>query len=251
MAFVEYARSGPVGLVTLNRPERLNARSDALENDLREAWRRFEADDDAKVAIFSGKGKAFCAGMDLKERPDRRSSTGRTLRSCAGIYEVSKPIVAAIHGYCLGGGLTMTMWADIRLAAETTVFGFPEIRHGIHPNTNYFIAQNIPVCVIAELALAAADFTARRACEAGFINRVVRDDSLVDAARATAERMASFPLRVLRAGKQVIRKSTGLPMKVWDQMAQHRVDTYLSEDEAEGVAAFQQGRKPRWTSESP
>lgn len=188
--------------------------------------------------------------MDLKERPDRRSVTGKSLRSCAGIYEVTKPIVAAIDGHCLGGGLTMTMWADIRLAAETTVFGFPEIRHGIHPNTNYFIAQNIPVCVIAELALEAADFTARRACEAGFINRVVRDDRLMDEARATAGHMASFPLRVLKAGKQLIRKSTELPMEVWDRMAQHRVDTYLSDDEAEGVAAFRQGRKPRWTSES-
>lgn len=250
MAFVEYSRNGSVGWVTLNRPERLNARSDALENDLREAWRRFEADDEAKVALFSGKGKAFCAGMDLKERPDRRSSTGRTLRSCAGIYEVTKPIVAAIHGHCLGGGLTMTMWADIRLAAETTVFGFPEIRHGIHPNTNYFIAQNIPVCVIAELALAAANFTARRACETGFINRVVSDETLMDEARATAEHVAAFPLRVLKAGKQLIRRSTELPMKVWDQMAQHRVSTYVSNDEAEGIAAFQQGRKPRWTSES-
>jgi enoyl-CoA hydratase/carnithine racemase len=250
MAFVEYSRNGSVGWVTLNRPERLNARSDALENDLREAWRRFEADDEAKVALFSGKGKAFCAGMDLKERPDRRSSTGKTLRSCAGIYEVTKPIVAAIHGHCLGGGLTMTMWADIRLAAETTVFGFPEIRHGIHPNTNYFIAQNIPVCVIAELALAAANFTARRACETGFINRVVSDETLMDEARATAEHVAAFPLRVLKAGKQLIRQSTELPMKAWDQMAQHRVSTYLSDDEAEGIAAFQQGRKPRWTSGS-
>lgn len=247
MAFVEYSRDGSVGLVTLNRPERLNARSDALENDLREAWKRFEADDDAKVAIFSGKGKAFCAGMDLKERPNRKSSTGQRLRSCAGIYEVTKPIVAAIHGHCLGGGLTMTMWADIRLAAQSTVFGFPEIRHGIHPNTPYFIAQGIPVCVIAELALAAANFTAQRAYEVCLINKVVSDGSLMEEARTTAEHMASFPLRVLRLGKQLIRKSTELPMEVWDQMAQHRVDTYVSNDEVEGVAAFQEGRKPRWT----
>jgi enoyl-CoA hydratase/carnithine racemase len=83
MAFVEYRRDGSIGWVTLNRPERLNARSDALEHDLREAWRQFEVDEDAKVAVLSGAGKSFCAGMDLKERPDRRSISGEGLRSVA------------------------------------------------------------------------------------------------------------------------------------------------------------------------
>ncbi len=242
MAFVQYRREGSVGWVTMNRPERLNARSDALEDGLREAWSRFEADTEAKVAVFSGAGKAYCAGMDLKERPNRSAATGQSLRSAGGIYEVSKPIVAAIHGYCLGGGLTMTMWADIRIAARSTLFGFPEVRHGIHPNTAYFVNQGIPTCVIAELALAAANVSAQRACEVGLINRVVDDASLMDEARATAEHMASFPAEVLRLGKQLLRKATQVPMEVWDEMARNRVHTYASRAEAEGVAAFQSGR---------
>jgi len=246
MAFVEYERDGAIGLVTLNRPERLNARSDALESDLRQAWQRFEADDDAKVAVLSGAGKSFCAGMDLKERPDRRSITGERLQSVAGTYDVTKPIVAAIHGYCLGGGLTLAMWADIRLAARSAVFGFPEIRHGIHPNTPYFVANLIPVCVIAELALTGENMTAQRAYEAGLINRVVSDDSLMEEARAVAQRMASFPLRVLRLGKQTLRKATELPQEAWDLMGRNRRDTYASNDEAEGVAAFREKRTPRW-----
>jgi enoyl-CoA hydratase len=250
MAFVEYTRDGVVGLVTMNRPERLNARSDALEDGLRAAWNRFESDDQAKVAILSGAGKAYCAGMDLKERPNRKGATGQTLRSAAGIYEVTKPIVAAIHGYCLGGGLTMTMWADIRIAARSTVFGFPEIRHGIHPNTPYFVNQGIPVCVIAELALAAGNFSAQRAYEAGLINKVVDDDGLASEARAAAEHMASFPLDILRLGKKLLRKATELPMDVWDLMAQHRVHTFTSSGEAEGVAAFREKRVPQWRSDA-
>ena len=246
MPFVDYRREGSIGFVTMNRPERLNARSDALEDGLRVAWRQFEADDEAKVAILSGAGKAYCAGMDLKERPNRKSVTGQSLRSSAGIYEVTKPIVAAIHGYCLGGGLTMTMWADIRIAAESTVFGFPEVRHGIHPNTAYFVSQGIPVCVIAELALAAASFSAQRAKEAGLINKVVPDDALMSEARATAEHIASFPLEVLRLGKQLLRKAIELPMDVWDLMAKHRAHTYMSPEEAEGVAAFRENRAPQW-----
>jgi enoyl-CoA hydratase/carnithine racemase len=249
MAFVDYRRDGSIGLVTMNRPDRLNARSDALEDGLRAAWQRFEADDGAKVAIFHGAGKAYCAGMDLKERPNRKSVTGRTLRSAAGIYEVTKPIVAAIHGYCLGGGLTMTMWADIRIAASSTVFGFPEVRYGIHPNTLYFVNQGIPVCVIAELAFAAANFSAQRAYEVGLINKVVSDDELMREARLAAEHMGSFPLEVLKLGKQVLRKGTELPMEAWDLMAQHRAHTYLSSGEAEGIAAFQEKRAPRWTGE--
>jgi len=245
MAFVEYRREGSIGWVTLNRPERLNARSDALERDLREAWRSFEADDGASVAVLSGAGKAFCAGMDLKDRPDRRSITGQGLKSVAGTYDVTKPIVAAIHGYCLGGGLTLAMWTDIRLAARSAVFGFPEIRHGIHPNTPYFVANLIPVCVIAELALTGENISAQRACEVGLINKVVSDESLMDEARAMAERMAAFPLRVLKLGKQTLRKATELPQEAWELMGQHRRDTYASNEEAEGVAAFQQRRTPR------
>ncbi len=245
MAYVEYRRDGSIGLVTLNRPERLNARSDALERDLREAWKRFEADGEAKVALLSGAGRAFCAGMDLKERPDRSAITGRQLQSVAGTYEVTKPIVAAIHGYCLGGGLTLAMWTDIRLAAESAVFGFPEIRHGIHPNTPYFVANLIPVCVIAELALVGENMTARRACEVGLINKVVSDDALMDEARAGAERMASFPLRVLRLGKQTLRTATELPPQAWELMARNRQDTYASDEEAAAAAAFRDKQPAR------
>jgi enoyl-CoA hydratase/carnithine racemase len=246
MAFVEYERDGAIGLVTLNRPERLNARSDALEADLRTAWQRFEADGDAKVALLSGAGKSFCAGMDLKERPDRKSITGERLQSVAGTHDVTKPIVAAIHGYCLGGGLTLAMSTDIRIAAASAVFGFPEIRYGIHPNTPYFVANLIPVCVIAELALTAENITAQRAREVGLINRVVSDDRLLAEARAVAERMASFPLRVLQLGKQTLRKATELAPEAWELMGRNRRETYGSNVEAEGVAAFREKRPPRW-----
>ena len=246
MEIVEYRREGDIGFVTMNRPERLNARSDALEAALKTSWSQFESDVDAKVAIFSGRGKAFCAGMDLKERPNRKAVTGQQLRSAGGIYEVTKPVVAAIHGYCLGGGLTMTMWADVRIAANSTVFGFPEIRHGIHPNTPYFINQGIPICVISELALAAQNFSAQRAQQVGLINTVVDDDVLMQEAELAAKKMAAFPLEVLRMGKQLLRKSIALPDAIWEATAQHRAHTYSSKDEAEGVAAFQQKRQPKW-----
>ena len=247
MAFVDYERDGVIGLVTLNRPERLNARSDALENDLREAWRRFEADGEAKVALLSGSGKAFCAGMDLKEMPDRRLITGQKLQSAAGTHEVTKPIVAAIHGYCIGGGLTLAMWTDIRIAAQSAVFGFPEIRYGIHPNTPYFIANLIPVCVVSELALTGENITGQRAYEVGLINKVVDDGSLMVEARAVAERMASFPLQVLRLGKQTLRKATELPAEVWELSGNNRRQTYQSSEEAEGIAAFREKRAPNWS----
>jgi enoyl-CoA hydratase/carnithine racemase len=244
MAFVEYERDGAIGCVTLNRPERLNARSDALERDLRQAWTAFEADDAAKVAVLRGAGRAFCAGMDLKERPDRSNISGANFHSVAGTRDVTKPIVAAIHGYCLGGGLTMAMWTDIRLAAESATFGFPEIKYGIHPNTPYFVANLIPVCIISELALTGDNISARRAQDVGLINRVVSDDRLLDEARAVAERMAAYPLSVLQLSKQTLREATDLRPEVWELMGRHRRETYGSSEEGEGIASFWHKRGP-------
>jgi enoyl-CoA hydratase/carnithine racemase len=107
------------------------------------------------------------------------------------------------------------------------------------------VANLIPVCVIAELALVGENMTARRACEVGLINKVVSDDALMDEARAVAERMASFPLRVLRLGKQTLRTATELPPQAWELMARNRQDTYASDEEAAAAAAFRDKQPAR------
>src|SRR5437867_8794490 len=134
---VLYELDGHVATITYNRPDALNAINGELRSDLNDAFARFRDDEDAWVAIVTGAGRAFCVGADLK---DGAGSTGvfagsfwekPTLNSFESGWEIFKPVIAAVNGYCLGYGLTLVTWCDFVLASETAEFGYPEARLGV------------------------------------------------------------------------------------------------------------------------
>lgn len=250
MAFVNYDKRNGVVAVTLNRPERLNALGNPLLQELAEAWLRFRDDEDAKVAVLTGAGRAFCAGRDLKEW----AGTGRVARpdlTIPDIFllragELLKPVIAAINGVALAGGFILALRADIRIAAESATFGMPQGTRGLFASMSPFVNQVIPTCVIAELFLTGETISAQRAYELGLVNRVVPDGELMPTAMKMAERMAELSPLVLRMTKQTLLKATEV------SEAALLLETYLykesdaSEDALEGARAFVEGRNPVW-----
>lgn len=144
MPFVDYEQKNAIAFITLNRPERLNAFGSGIAVGLREAFTRFQEDKEARVAILSGAGRAFCAGVDVKEVAESGMFLDNPL-TCLhpyGSLDLTKPVVAAIRGYCLGAGFNLlAMQADLRVAAEDAIFGLPELERGIYCLSTMFLHQ--------------------------------------------------------------------------------------------------------------
>jgi enoyl-CoA hydratase/carnithine racemase len=208
---VLYERSGHIATITYNRPEAMNAVNGALRRDLNAAWEQLRADDEAWVAIVTGNGRAFCAGADLK---DPGSAVGNdehsfwevpSLTSLESGMEIWKPIIGAINGYALGFGLTLVAACDYVIASDQASFGFPEVTLGV-PTVQG--AVRMPQMVgwqnAMELLLWGDRIDAVRAREMGLVQRVVPHDTLMDEARAAAQRLVDrcAPLAV-RATKEI------------------------------------------------
>lgn len=249
MQFVIYEKENKIVTITMNRPERLNAWGRQMRRDLAEAWTRFKDDPDALVAIFTGTGKAFCAGVDAKEWAERGRGPVEDpllLNDPYGTAEL-KPVIAAINGYCLGAGFNLlAMRADIRIAAESATFGLPEVARGIMTLCTPFAHLRLPTGIMMELALTGDPISAHRAYELGIVNKVVPDGELMSAARAMAERIAQNSPLAVQLTKQSLLKSTEV------SEAARILETYLfrdsstSEDVLEGMRAFAERRAPVW-----
>lgn len=194
MSFVDYRIEGAVGLIVLDRPDRLNALGSELASDLEQACTSFESDHDARVLIIQGSGRSFSAGVDLREATEEPTQMGVvTDRVQQSMRRITKPIVAAVHGHVLGGGLWALMLnADLRIAAESAVFGMPEIHLAIPAVPQFFLAENIPLCVAMELVFNDEPMTAKRAYDVGLVNKVVADEALAGTAMKMAQRIAAL-----------------------------------------------------------
>ncbi len=179
---VLYDLADHVATITYNRPEALNAVNRELRDDLNAAFARFRDDDEAWVAIVTGAGRAFCVGADLR---DGEGSTGTfagsfwekpTLNSFESGWEIFKPVIAAVNGYCLGYGLTLVTWCDFVLAGETAEFGFPEVQLGVPAIVGAIrLPQRLGWHDAMELLLTGDRIPAERARELGLVGRVVPD----------------------------------------------------------------------------
>lgn len=235
--------------VTLNRPEVLNALDTSAKDDLARIWEEVSADPEVRVVIVAGAGpKAFCAGSDIKEmnRLGRTVTTDLLLRALPGAnFTLDKPIIAALHGYCIGVGLTLALHCDLRLAATGTIMGFPEVRHGMISGISALkLPQMLPACRALELLFLGETITAEEAERIGLINRVVHG-SLMDEAERWAERIAKNSPVALQATKHLslsaLRRSLDAERQEIDR-ARLRVDG--SEDFKEGARAFAEHRAP-------
>jgi enoyl-CoA hydratase/carnithine racemase len=215
---------GPLLFVTLERPEALNAVDPETHRALLRAWRRLREDERLKVGILSGAGeRAFCAGIDVKQLsrfyeekwPGERRARWAHDPGIGGLtrnFDPGKPIVAAIHGYCLGLGLEMALACDLRIASDDARFGLPEVRRGIIPGQGgtQRLPRAVPPNVALEMILTGEPIDARRAYEIGLVNKVVARADLLDTATRTARAIAALPEVAVRRAREAVRQ--GLEM---------------------------------------
>jgi E-phenylitaconyl-CoA hydratase len=245
-----------VATVTLNRPEAMNAIDPATNEELVAAWKQIREDSDIRVAILTGAGeRAFCAGADLKKTmPPKESFAELTFgagpeKRWVDAMMVDKPVICAINGLALGGGLEMALASDIRIAAEGSSFGLTEVRIGSIPGAGG--TQRLPRIVgmtNAMLMLMTADrIDAAEALRIGLVSRVVPPASLMEEARAIAGRIAANAPLAVRAVKSLARR--GMEMPLAEGLHEERLVWGVlrdTKDRIEGRLAFQQKRKPEY-----
>ena len=236
-------------VVTINRPEAKNAMTKAAAEGIAAAMDRLDSDDNLRVGILTGAGGTFCSGMDLKGflRGESPSIEGRGF---GGIVQKppEKPLIAAVEGYALAGGLELMIACDLVVANMGAKFGIPEVKRGLVAAAGgvMMLPDQIPERIAMELALTGDFIDAARAYELGLINRITDGEALAAAKELAASIVANGPLAV-RVSKQVIKQSRGWPMdERYTRQTQLIAPVFISEDAREGAAAFAEKRAPNW-----
>ena len=246
-----YETADHIATLTINRPEALNSIDLETWRELSEACARLEADDDVWVGIVTGAGeRAFCAGADLRETipaliDDPRGNPYDEPPTIMRGQTVTKPLIAAVNGLALGGGLEIALACDLRIAAEGARFGSPEVNLGLIPGwgATQRLPRQLPWAVAARIALTGDQLGADEALQAGLVNEVVPADRLQAAARQLARKLCSRGPLALRAAKRAMIEGAELPLDEGLAL-EHRLfdDLAYTEDAKEGVAAFQERR---------
>jgi len=208
---------GPIRVLTLNRPTKLNAMNAELVDTLIDAVRAADLDDGVAVLILAGAGRAFSAGADISrtsEAPSSREVVARARRMGAlfrALSESAKPVVAAVHGYALGGGCSLVMSCDLAVAADTAVFGYPELKAGLAATAVApALVHQIGRKAAFELLTLCENVNAERALALGMINRVVPRDDLLSEARRMCEQLAAFNHDALWMTKRTIQRAASM-----------------------------------------
>ena len=246
-ALVE-ARDG-ILIITINRPDAKNAMNKQASELIAAALDRLDAENDLRVGIVTGAGGTFCSGMDLKGflRGERPSIEGRGF---GGLTEwtPSKPVIAAVDGYALAGGMELALSCDLIVANANSKFGIPEAKRGLAAAAGGLIKlpRQIPPRIAMELALTGDFIDAKRAYELGFINRIVEGPAIEGAKELARAVAANGPLALI-ASKAIIRDShSWSEEEMWKKQASYIAPVFSSEDAREGAAAFAEKRKPNW-----
>jgi enoyl-CoA hydratase len=236
-------------VVTINRPDAKNAMTKAAAEGIAAAMDRLDSDDNLRVGILTGAGGTFCSGMDLKGFLRGESPSGEG-RGFGGVVQQppEKPLIAAVEGYALAGGLELMIACDLVVASAGAKFGIPEVKRGLVAAAGgvMMLPDQIPERIAMELALTGDFIDAPRAYELGLINRVTDGDALAGAKELAARIVANGPLAV-KVSKQVIKQSRGWPMdERYKRQTQLIAPVFVSEDAREGAAAFAEKRAPNW-----
>jgi E-phenylitaconyl-CoA hydratase len=253
MAAVEYVKEGRIAYITINRPEAMNSLSVEVRQGLREAFVDFRDNNDLWVAIITGAGdRAFSAGADIK---GFRPASGDEAEAGRGFEEpirpdtIWKPFIAAIHGYCLGGGCELSMTCDIRIAADNAQFGQPEVNIGFMPGGGGTIRMPrfIPRAIAAEILLTGNRINAAEALRVGLISRVVPRDKLMDTAKEIANTIISRGPLGVRATKEAMIRGYSMTLEEGLALEKQLVAKIrATEDFMEGARAFAQKRPPQY-----
>jgi enoyl-CoA hydratase len=253
-------RDGPLVVVTMNRPERRNALSPEMLCMMADAWREIDTDPGVRCAILTGAGGTFCSGADLKamaagnqgsEEWQHRFAEDPDLHWKALLrhYRLSKPLIAAVEGFAVAGGTEILQATDIRVAAETAIFGVTEVTRGLFPlgGSTVRLRRQIPYTLAADILLTGRHVKATEAKEIGLVSHLAPHGKALEKAREIAETVcANGPLAV-QAVLRSLRETEGLPevdaLKLELQIGQ---PIFATEDAREGPTAFSQKRKPEF-----
>ena len=253
--YILYEKRDHIAYVTLNRPEVMNALHPPAHRELNDAWADYMADDNLWVAILTGAGeRAFSAGSDLKYRvaeADERELREPSRQRGHILDRCWKPILAAVNGYAVGGGLELALRCDILLAAEHARFGLPEARRGLLADAGGAIKlpRRIPYHLAMSLILTGRFIDAREALRYGLVSEVVPLEGLMDAAERWAQEVLACAPLAVQAAKQAVLSTLDMPVAealgaIEDLDAVRRLRD--SEDYVEGPRAFAEKRKPVW-----
>jgi enoyl-CoA hydratase len=242
-----------VGYATIDRPDRMNALSDGLQDALVEAFDGFHRDPDVWAAVLSATGeRAFCAGNDLKEDAGRGAAfpfepmrgVGRNVMEA--VYECGVPTIAAVNGWALGGGFELALACDLRVLASHAQLGMPEVKRGMGGNFGaQLLMRTLPSAVAYELLYLGEPIDADTALRLGLANRVVDVADLAATTEELVRRIVALAPLTQQRYKAATQRGRDLPMAAALRL-DVRPSPFLSEDRREGVAAFVEGRPPRW-----
>lgn len=244
---------GAVAIVRLNRPQALNALNGRLMDEVVAALEGFDRDAAIRAIVIAGNERAFAAGADIKEMAGASAIDmlqGQRLGQWERIRKIRKPLIAAVSGFCLGGGNELAMTCDMIVAAESARFGQPEINIGIIPGAGgtQRLTHALGKARAMEIVLTGRPITAREAFAAGLVTKVVPNEACLDEAKALAAEIATKPPIAVQLAKDAVLKSFDLTIE--QGLDYERRNFYLlfaSEDMREGMAAFVEKRKPNFT----
>jgi enoyl-CoA hydratase/carnithine racemase len=243
-------RDGPVAVIALHRPKALNALSQPLKDEVRDALASLEADPAIRCLVLTGKGKAFSAGQDLNERLDPSAGdAGELVRESSTFPEIflrsRLPSISMIRGYCLGGSLQMTLYTDVRIASDDAKFGLPELERGMACIAGvYLLGGVIGLGRAMPMLLAGSDFmNANEAREIGLVHKVVSGHELEGAAMTIARKIAALSPAAVQATREwkatLFRRMNGVPLEeMWDAVGRYHRQVYATGQPQEGVGRF-------------
>jgi enoyl-CoA hydratase len=241
-----------VGLVQLNRPQALNALNNQLVGELMEALTVLDGDDSVGAVVITGNERAFAAGADIKEMATASAVEMLSMDQISlfdRIMNIKNPVIAAVSGWCLGGGNELAMSCDLIIASETARFGQPEINLGVIPGAGgtQRLTRAVGKAIAMEMVLNNRTLTAQEALQFGLVNRVVPVERYLEEALGLAEQIAGRAPLAVRLGKEAVNHA--FESFLSDGLADERRAFYFlfaSQDQKEGMSAFVEKRKPNW-----
>lgn len=247
-----------IATITFNRPEKLNAFHGHMRRDFAEALERLGSDDDIRVVVITGMGRAFCAGGDvsyLLEIVERRNADefarllGSARRVLTTIRQMAKPVIASINGPAAGAGCNVALACDIRIASTDATFAQSFAKIGLHPDWGgtYFLPRIVPTNIACELFFLGDSIDAQKAHELHLVNHIVLPEELETETRKLAERLAQAPPIAVAAAKRSVYASDSETLEAMLQLElEAQLECFHSEDVREGLRAFMEKRKPKF-----